>query len=105
MTTVTISLAVIFPATPPEPAQSPSVIAADQEPHRHLALLNDFVKVFRVEIATGDSIILNRRGFTAVEFAVVHSICAVVLFGSPYNCPDSASNVTAYGRSPEPHAL
>jgi hypothetical protein len=102
MRTVTISLAVIFPATPPEPAKSPSVIAADQEPQHHPALLNDFVKVFKVEIAAGDSIILNRRGFAAVEFAVVHSICAVVLFGSPYNCPDSASNVPASGSSPEP---
>jgi hypothetical protein len=55
MNTITFWLAAIFLALTPLPAQDASIITMDQEPHHHLALHNDFVKVFKVEVAPGDA--------------------------------------------------
>lgn len=51
-------------------AQAPPVITMDQEPHHHLALHNDYVKVFNVEVAPGDSILLHRHDQDTVAIAI-----------------------------------
>jgi hypothetical protein len=49
------------PAAPPaiDPAKSPVAITA--EPHHHLILENDYVRVFRVEIISPDATLLHRH--------------------------------------------
>jgi quercetin dioxygenase-like cupin family protein len=51
-------------------AQSPAVPTMDHEPHHHLALHNDYVKVFNVEVAPGDSIILHSHDQDTVAIAI-----------------------------------
>ena len=51
-------------------AQAPAVITMDQEPHHHLALHNDYVKVFNVEVAPGDSILLHRHDQDTMAIAI-----------------------------------
>ncbi len=42
----------------------------DQEPHHHLSLQNKYVKVFRVEVAPGDSILMHRHDQDTIAIAV-----------------------------------
>jgi hypothetical protein len=51
-------------------AQVPAVITMDQEPHHHLSLKNDYVKVFRVEVAPGDSILMHRHDQDTIAIAI-----------------------------------
>jgi quercetin dioxygenase-like cupin family protein len=64
-------------------AQTPSVIAMDQEPHHHLALHNDYVKVFTVEVAPGDSIVLHRHDQNTVAIAIGEQLVTVGVPGKP----------------------
>ena len=41
----------------------------DHEPHYHLALHNDYVKVFKVEVASGDSIVLHSHDADTIAMA------------------------------------
>jgi hypothetical protein len=54
----------------PLAAQAPSVITMDQEPHHHLVMKNDFVKIFNVVVAPGDSIVLHRHDGDTVAIAI-----------------------------------
>jgi hypothetical protein len=38
----------------------------DEEPYDHLALHNDYLKVFKMEVSPGDSIILRRHDQDAI---------------------------------------
>jgi hypothetical protein len=67
----------------PPLAQTPSVITMDQEPHHHLALQNDFVKVFKVEVAPGDSIVLHRHDQNTVAIAIGEQLVTVGIPGKP----------------------
>src|SRR5271157_5365344 len=51
-------------------AQTSAVPTMDHEPHHHLALQNDFVKVFKVEVAPGDSIILHSHDADTIAIAI-----------------------------------
>jgi hypothetical protein len=42
----------------------------DQEPHHHLTLQNDYVKVFKVEVSPGDSIVLHRHDQDTIAIAI-----------------------------------
>ena len=57
--------------------QAPTVITMDQEPHHHLALQNDFVKVFKVEVAPGDSIAMHRHDRDTIAIAVGEQMVTV----------------------------
>ncbi len=83
MNTITFWLAAIFLALTPLPAHDSSIITMDQEPHHHLALHNDFVKVFKVEVAPGDSIVLHRHDGDTVAIAVGDQEVAVGIPGKP----------------------
>ena len=57
--------------------QAPAFILMDQEPHHHLALQNDYVKVFKVEVNPGDSIIMHRHDGDTVAIAVGEQMVTV----------------------------
>jgi len=67
----------------PLAAQTPAVITMDQEPHHHLALHNDFVKVFNVEVSPGDSIILHRHDQDTIAIAIGEQLVTVGIPGKP----------------------
>jgi uncharacterized Zn-binding protein involved in type VI secretion len=64
-------------------AQAPDVITMDQEPHHHLALHNDYVKVFKVEVSPGDSIVLHRHDQDTIAIAIGDQLVTVGIPGKP----------------------
>ncbi len=64
-------------------AQVPDVITMDQEPHHHLALHNDYVKVFDVRVSPGDSIILHRHDQDTIAIAIGDQLVTVGVPGKP----------------------
>lgn len=64
-------------------AQGPDVITMDQEPHHHLALQNDYVKVFNVEVSPGDSIVLHRHDQDTIAIAIGDQEVTVGIPGKP----------------------
>jgi uncharacterized Zn-binding protein involved in type VI secretion len=70
MKTRSIWIAAILLLPTPIVAQDPAVITMDQEPHHHLALHNDEVKVFAVQVAPGDSIVLHRHDQDTIAIAI-----------------------------------
>lgn len=62
-------------------AQTPAVPTMDHEPHHHLALHNDYVKVFNVEVAPGDSIILHRHDQDTIAIAIGDQLVTVGIPG------------------------
>jgi uncharacterized Zn-binding protein involved in type VI secretion len=64
-------------------AQAPAVPTMDHEPHHHLALHNDFVKVFNVLVSPGDSIILHSHDQDTVAIAVGDQLVTVGIPGKP----------------------
>jgi hypothetical protein len=64
-------------------AQDSSVITMDQEPHHHLVLHNDDVKIFDVHVAPGDSIVLHRHDQDTVAIAIGEQLVTVGVPGKP----------------------
>jgi quercetin dioxygenase-like cupin family protein len=48
-------------------AQTPTVIPLASEPHHHLALHNEYVNVYQVEVAPHDSVLLHRHDVDAIS--------------------------------------
>lgn len=67
----------------PMVAQAPAVITMDQEPHHHLALHNDDVKVFAVQVAPGDSVVLHRHDQDTIAIAIGEQKVTVGIPGKP----------------------
>ena len=65
------------------PEANHDVIPMDQEPHHHLALQNDFVKVFKVEVSPGDSIVLHRHDQDTIAIAVGDQEVTIGIPGKP----------------------
>jgi quercetin dioxygenase-like cupin family protein len=81
-------------------AQTSSIITMDQEPHHHLALHNDFVKVFKVEVAPGDSIVLHRHDQDTVAIAIGEQLVTIGIPGKPdvhQKTPDGQVRLQAGG--------
>lgn len=55
----------------------------DQEPHHHLALHNGYVKLFKVEVSPGDSIILHRHDQDTIAIAIGEQLVTVGIPGKP----------------------
>jgi len=51
-------------------AQAPPVITMDQETHHKLAMKNNFVKVFEIELAPGDAIAMHRHDHDEVSIVL-----------------------------------
>jgi uncharacterized Zn-binding protein involved in type VI secretion len=64
-------------------AQAPAVITMDKEPHHHLALNNEYVKVFKVEVSPGDSIVLHRHDQDTIAIAIGDQEVTVGIPGKP----------------------
>jgi uncharacterized Zn-binding protein involved in type VI secretion len=64
-------------------AQAPAVITMDQEPHHHLSLQNEYVKVFKVEVSPGDSIVLHRHDQDTIAIAIGEQLVTVGIPGKP----------------------
>lgn len=64
-------------------AQTPNVPNMDHEPHHHLAMENDFVKVFDVRVAVGDSIILHSHDKDTVAIAIGEQLVTIGVPGKP----------------------
>lgn len=67
----------------PVVAQSSAVITMDQEPHHHLALHNEYVKVFKVEVSPGDSIVLHRHDQDTIAIAIGEQLVTVGIPDKP----------------------
>ena len=64
-------------------AQTPAIPTMDHEPHHHLALHNDYVKVFNVEVSPGDSIILHSHDQDTIAIAIGEQLVTVGIPGKP----------------------
>ena len=51
-------------------AQLPSAITMDQEPHHHPILKNDIAKVFEIDLAPRDAILMHRHDYDEVSIAL-----------------------------------
>jgi hypothetical protein len=58
-------------------AQDSAVITMDLEPHHHLAMQNDYVKVFNVEVSPDDSIVLHKHNQDTVAIAIGDQLVTV----------------------------
>jgi quercetin dioxygenase-like cupin family protein len=64
-------------------AQMPDIITMDQEPHHHLSLQNSYVKVFKVEVAPGDSIGMHRHDQDTIAIAIGDQMVTVGFLDKP----------------------
>ena len=64
-------------------AQIPTVIPLASEPHHHLALHNEYVNVYEVEVAPHDSVQLHRHEFDAISIMMSNSEVVVRAPGKP----------------------
>src|SRR5579864_507342 len=78
-----VGLAVLLLSARLSFAQDRAVITMDQEPHHHLVLQNDYVKVFNVEVSPGDSIVLHRHDGDTVAIAIGDQLVTVGIPGKP----------------------
>jgi hypothetical protein len=64
-------------------AQAPEVISLSAEPHHHLALHNDYVNVYRVEVSPHDSVVLHRHDADAISVMLSNAEVTVRSPGKP----------------------
>ena len=64
-------------------AQMPGVLPLASEPHHHLALHNEYVNVYQVEVAPHDSVLLHRHDFDAISVMLSDSQVTVHIPGKP----------------------
>jgi hypothetical protein len=64
-------------------AQIPTVMPLASEPHHHLALHNEYVNVYEVEVAPHDSVKLHRHEFDAISIMMSNSEIIVRAPGKP----------------------
>jgi hypothetical protein len=64
-------------------AQVQTVIPLASEPHHHLALHNEYVNVYEVEVAPHDSVQLHRHDFDAISIMMSNSEVVVRAPGKP----------------------
>jgi quercetin dioxygenase-like cupin family protein len=63
--------------------QEPAVLPLDAEPHHHLALKNEYVKVYQVEVAPHDAVKLHRHDTDAISLSLSESLVTVHFPGKP----------------------
>ncbi len=64
-------------------SQAPAVIPLSSEPHHHLALHNEYVNLYQVEVAPHDTVILHRHDFDAISVMLSDSEVTVRAPGKP----------------------
>src|SRR3981081_3859035 len=63
--------------------QAPPIIPLASEPHHHLALHNEYVNVYRVEVAPHESVLLHRHDFDAISVMISSAEVTVLTPGKP----------------------
>jgi quercetin dioxygenase-like cupin family protein len=63
--------------------QESAPISLAAEPHHHLALHNEYVNVYQVEVAPGDSVRLHRHDTDAISWSLSESLVTVHSPGRP----------------------
>jgi hypothetical protein len=63
--------------------QEPAVLSLEAEPHHHLALKNEYVKVYQVEVAPHDAVKLHRHDTDAISLSLSDSLVTVHSPGKP----------------------
>jgi len=63
--------------------QEPAVLPLEAEPHHHLALKSEYVKVYQVEVAPGDAVKLHRHDTDAISLSLSESLVTVHSPGKP----------------------
>jgi hypothetical protein len=81
MMAISLALLCLVPAT--VLAQSPELPNMDHEPHHHLTVQNDFVKIFDVRVSPGDSIILHSHDKDTVAIAIGEQLVTIGIPGKP----------------------
>jgi quercetin dioxygenase-like cupin family protein len=64
-------------------SQTPAVIPLSSEPHHHLALHNEYVNLYQVEVAPHDTVGLHRHDFDAISVMLSDSEVTVRAPGKP----------------------
>jgi len=64
-------------------AEAPTVIPLASEPHHRLALHNEYVNVYQVEVAPHDSVLLHRHDFDAISVMISSAQVTVITPGKP----------------------
>jgi hypothetical protein len=64
-------------------AQTPAVVSMDHEPHHHLVLQNDYVKVFSAKAVPGDLLILHSHDQDTIAIAIGEQLVTVGIPGKP----------------------
>jgi hypothetical protein len=63
--------------------QESEVLPLEAEPHHHLALKNEYVKVYQVEVAPHDAVKLHRHDTDAISLSLSESLVTVHFPGKP----------------------
>jgi hypothetical protein len=63
--------------------QEPEVLALEAEPHHHLALKNEYVKVYQVQVEPHDAVKLHRHDTDAISLSLSESQVTVHFPGKP----------------------
>jgi hypothetical protein len=63
--------------------QGPEAISLASEPHHHLAMHNEYVNVYEVQVAPGDSVRLHRHDTDAISLSLSESLVTVRSPGKP----------------------
>jgi hypothetical protein len=58
-------------------AQEPVALPLEAEPHHHLALKNEYVKVYQVEVAPHDAVKLHRHDTDAISLSLSESLVTI----------------------------
>ena len=85
-------------------AQTSAIPTMDHEPHHHLALHNDYVKVFNVEVAPGDSIILHSHDQDTIAIAIGDQLVTVGIPGKTSSPSKNADGQVRLQRSGYVHS-
>ena len=64
-------------------ALTDKIIPLSSEPHHHLALHNEYVNVYNVEVAAHDSVLLHRHDFDAISIMLKDAQVTVYTPGQP----------------------
>jgi hypothetical protein len=64
-------------------AEAPTIIPLASEPHHHLALHNEYVNVYQVQVAPHDSVLLHRHDFDAISVMISTAQVTVITPGKP----------------------
>lgn len=100
-----IFLALLWIVAVPMGAQDNSVIPLDQEPHHHLALKNDVVEVFSVDLASHDAFKVHRHDHDDVAVVLGEAVTVNTRPGKPDLLQNFKGGEVLFAPSPRVHSV